>query len=419
MINKIKTFAIAILVTGATVTATRAPAAAAADTNTFTNVIQDLSINLTVFSNAPIKSLTSQTGEKPVTVTTKSVITALSNAAAAIPSLVGFDWGKSPQLVIDTKFMATNSPIYTTNAVVTNTALLSNSTVIAFEPTNGFPGTTNVTITGTNGSAMITNNTVGTNGGTNVLTVAGTWTKAGSSVSTTNFSFVGTNGLTNLSGGFPTNVGVWTVITATTNASGTDVTAITYTNFVSGTETNYITNRTGVEVQGGTAAAPTFADVSGYVSESGGSSAIINATGTELGTTNANYTSGSIDSIKSFSVGVFNTTAGTAVGNNLDLSVGGFAKETFNTDVLLKSKTKGTNQVPVTSFTASVAGSGNIGGSYVTNLVGTNEIGLPATEYTGIGSVTNTNFISGGITNPIPVVVEGTISIGAPKSVPQ
>lgn len=72
------------------------------------------------------------------------------------------------------------------------------------------------------------------------------------------------------------------------------------------------------------------------------------------------------------------------------------------------------------TFTATVSGSGNIGGSYVTNTSGgTNETWVPATEYTGIGSVTNTNVISGELTNYIPVVVEGTISLGAPKSVAQ
>jgi hypothetical protein len=123
-----------------------------------------------------------------------------------------------------------------------------------------------------------------------------------------------------------------------------------------------------------------------------------------------------MDRIRSFSVNVFNTSASTAVGNNLDLSVSGFSKETYKEDVLLKSRTKGTNEVPETSFTTSVNGSGWIGGYYVTNTSGTNEVGLPVDEWTGIGSVTNTNVISGGITNPIPVVVEGTISLSSPKS---
>ena len=96
----------------------------------------------------------------------------------------------------------------------------------------------------------------------------------------------------------------------------------------------------------------------------------------------------------------------------------GFAKEMFKNDILLNSRTKGTNEVGESTFTATVSGSGNIGGSYVTNTSGgTNE--TPATEYTGIGSVTNTNVISGELTNYIPVVVEGTISLGAPKSVAQ
>jgi hypothetical protein len=414
MNKKLKTFAIAILVTGATVTATRAPAT---DTNTFTNVIQDLTISLTVYSNAPIKSSTSQTGEKAVTLTTKSIIAALSNASATIPSLVGFDWGKSPQLVIDTTFTATNVPVYSTNEVATNTAELSttNANVLTF-------GSTTLTVNSTTGSAMITNKTVGTNGGTNVLSVTG-WTDNASSISTTNFTYTGTNGTAtdaSVGPGIPTNVGVWTVITAATNSTGqTNVTALTYTNYVSGHETNYMTNGGyAVEVQGGTATAPTFADVSSYVSDPAYYSVIITATGTGLGTTNQVIATESDNAWGSFGVHVFNTSASTAPGNNLDLSVYGFSKEMFKNDVLLKSRTKGTNQVGESTFTASVSGYGNIGGSFETNGAGTNSYTVPATEY--YGTNTNpTNAVSGFITNPIPVVVEGTISLGAPKSVPQ
>ncbi|MGP8201044.1 MAG: hypothetical protein ACLQU4_16250 [Limisphaerales bacterium] len=422
MINKVKTFAIAILATGATVAATSASAATHIDTNTFTNVIQDVTISLTVYSNAPIKSSTSQTGEKPVTVTTKSVIAALSNAAPNIPSLVGFDWGKSPQLVLDTVFMATNSPIYTTNTADTNTAALGTSNANTLEFI-GAADTNTVTIADTNGSAIITNNMVGTNGGTNLISTTGTWTFSEASISTNVFTYTGNSGSTN-SGAFPTNGSVWTVITAATNgAGGTNVTAVTYSNYVSGTATNYVTNFHNVEIQGGTATSPTFADVSQYVYDPSDSRVIITAVGTDLGTTNANYTSGTSDSIEGFTLRVFGTGASTTTGDNLELGVSGFAKETFSTDVLLKSKTKGTNEVPVTSFTANVSGSGWIGGSYTTNTsLGTNGTAteLPATEYTGIGSVTNTNFVSGSITNPInPVVIQGTISVGAPKSVAQ
>lgn len=416
MINNIKTFAIAILAAGATATAM-----AATDTNTFTNVIQDVSITLTVYSNSPTKSATSIGGGKPVQLTTKTIIAALSNDSANIPSLVGFDWGKSPQLVINTTFSHTNTPIYTTNVVVSNTILLSSSNNdIAFQSTNSaVTSGTNVAIISTNGYAVITNNTVGTNGGTNVLTVHGTWTDSASSVSTTNFAYLGTNGLTNLSAGFPTNVGVWTVITATTNSSGTNVTAVTYTNFVSGTETNYLTNKSNIEIEGGTPASPTFADVSDYVSSGTDHFVTNSATGTDFDTTNADATVATGFATKSFNVTVFSTTAGTAVGNNLDVRGYGFAKVMYDLDYLLKSKKLGTNDVPETTSSTLVTGSGYIGGSYVTNNQSGNSIYLPATEYTGIGSVTNTNYVDGSITNPVPVVFEGTISVGAPKSVPQ
>jgi hypothetical protein len=420
MINKTKTFAIAILVAGATVTATRAPAAKTADTNTFTNVIQELTINLTVYSNAPTKSLTSLSGGKAVALTTKSIIAALSNDSANIPSLVGFDWGKSPQLVIDTILTNSASVSNTLTVVTSNTVLLSSSNnVISFEPTNAFPGTTNVAIVGigTNGSAIITNNAVGTNAGTNLLTTTGTWTQTGTSVSTTNFSYLGTNTLTNLSAGFPTNVGVWTVITASTNASGTNVTAITYTNVAHLTIALVTNGGYAIEVEGGTAKDPTFADVSEYVSANTDYTVTNTAVGTGFGTTNAIPTSGAVYETKRFSFDVFGT-SGTAVGNNLSLGVYGFAKGTFADDVLSKSKTAGTNEVPDGTYTASVSGHGYIGGTYVTNSAAGNAISLPANEYHGTNTAF-TNEISGSLTNPIPVVVEGTISLGAPKTVAQ
>jgi hypothetical protein len=416
MINKLKTFATAILVTGATVAAT---SALATDTNTFTNVIQNVNISLMVYSNAPTKSATSISGQKVVTINSKSIIAALNNASANIPSLVGFDFGKNPQLVIDTTYQATNSPIYKTNAVVTNTVTLSvSNNDIAFQGTNVAVTTgTNVEIVSTNGSAMITNNAVGTNGGTNVLTVTGTWIESADSVSTTNFAYLGANGFTNLSGSFPTNVGVWTVITAATNGTVTNVTAITYTNFVSGTATNYVTNgQNTVEVEGGTPSAPTFADVSAYVYGYVSSSVTNSATGTDFGTTNATLKSETDDAIKSYSIGVFGRT-GSSVGDNLSLNVSGFSKPMYKYDVLHQSKGV-TNEVVETTSTASVSGSGFIGGTYVTNISGTNIESLPATEYFG----TNTSFtnqVGGVITNPIPVVVEGTISISGPKSVAQ
>jgi len=421
MINKLKTFAITMMVTGATVAATTA--SAVVDTNTFTNVIQNIQISLTAYSNAPIKSATLMTGEKPVTITTKTVLGALSNASGLIPSLVGFNWGKSPQLVLRTIFASTNTVSNTVTAVATNTVtILGTSNIVSFStntntyPTNG----TEITITDTIGTATLTNEA-----GTNILTQTGTWVISGSNVIGTAITFIATNSATNANAGIPTNAGLWTVFTAATNAANaaaTNVTAITYTN-VPHTSTNYMTNSQGVEVQGGTAEAPTFASVVGYVSGGPSGGAILTATGTGFGTTNAIFNTGTENDIGSAGLHVFDTTAGTATGNNLDVSMSGFFKVMFKNDVLHQVKGL-TNQVgDVETYTGTVSGSGYIGGSFVTNNspgtnVWSNYINLPVTEYNGTNTAF-TNQVSGTLTNPVQVVVEGTITVGAPKNVAQ
>ncbi len=405
-----------MMVTGATVTATWAPAKTV-NTNTYTNVIQNITIALTAYSNAPIKSATLMTGEKPVTITTKSVVAALSNASGLIPSLVGFNWGKSPQLVMVTTFASTNVVSNTVTPVATNTvSILGSSNFIAFSTnTNAFPTGTTVTITDTNGTATLTNNA----NGTNILTKTGTWTITSSNVTGTAFTFVATNGNTNANSGIPTNANLWTVFTAATNAANaaaTNVTAITYTN-VPHTSTNYMTNSQGIEVQGGTADAPTFAQVGNFVYAYPSGGSIIMATGTGFGTTNQMFTSSSENAYGYAGVSVFNTSA-TGSAGNLDVSLDGFFKAMRKYDVLHQVKGL-TNQVGQETFTATVTGYGNIGGVYVTNGVGaSNSVSLYATEYNG----TNTSFtnqVSGSITNPIPVVVTGTVSLGAPKNVAQ
>jgi hypothetical protein len=412
MNRTLKTFATAILAAGATVTATKA---LATDTNTFTNVIQDVTISLTVYSNAPIKSSTSQTGEKPVALTTKSVITALSNASANIPSLVGFDWGKSPQLVINTTFSATNVVTYTNTALTNDVATLALATngaaVLSFQTsTNGGLGTNDVTIP-VGSTATITNQ-----GGTN-LVILGTNTTVITNDS--DIAYVGTNGLTNLAP-LDTNASFTTLAATLVTNAGVTNTNVVVTAFLtkpSATNAIYTTNGgSSVKIKGGTATAPTFVDVSGYVTGGTEERVIETATGTGLGTTNASVATETVYAIKNFGINVFNTTAGTAIGNNLSLSLQGFGKGTSTYDVLHKSRTA-TNEVQESTSTASVGGYGYIGGYYVTNSSGTNYISIsvfPTTEYSGTNLITN-----GIITNPIPVVVEGTISLGSPKSVPQ
>jgi hypothetical protein len=423
MMKTFKTYAIALLVAGATVTATKVPAAHT-DTNTFTNVVQNLSISLTVCSNSPVVSNTKIAGSKPVTIDTKTIITAYSNAAGTIPSLVGFDFGKSPQLVLDTTFAATNTVVTTTNAstnVITATLTVTNGGHIAF-----IDGSTNVvTISNTTGSATITNNAVGTNAGTNLITFTG-WSGTTNFISTNAFTYTNTSGASATTAAFPTNVGDWTVITAATNALGqTNVIATTYST-TNSTNVGYITNSVGVEIQGGTAAAPVYASIANYVTAGTIRSVTLTAAGTnfdDLGTTNATnvmYTSTTTDAFGDFFVRVFNTNASTSVANNLSLNLYGFVKAATKYDVLYLSKKSGiTNEVTDTTQSATVSGYGDVGGTFITNAVaGTNSTGVYTTEYYGTNTAV-TNEVTGSITNPIPVVVEGTVTIGSPKSVPE
>jgi hypothetical protein len=443
MNKTLKKFAIAILATGATVAATTAMAVT--DTNTYTNAIQTVSITLTAYTNAGKYNATATTvgGEKPVTINTKAIIAALSNASANIPAFSNFNWGHSPALVIATQFISTNVPLYTTNAVLTNTALLSttNAATVYFNsnnlagPNGLVIGSNTVGTFGTNlsgGYAMISNNAASsTNAGTNVITTFGNWSQGGSAI-TNYISFLGTNGSTdtavsNATGAFLTNVGLWTLITAATNVSGqTNLTIYTLSNTFAGTVTNFQTNNySTLQVQGGTASAPVFADISsgGFITRGLSGEAILAATGTNLLKTNQYghivYLTKTYDSIESLHIKLFGVT-GTGVLDNMSLDLSGFAKLMDKFDVLHTFPHVATNEVGETTSTASIAGGGYIGGTFLaTNSGGLNTVILPVPEFTNAFTTNIGEITVGELTNTIPVVVEGTITVGAPHSVAQ
>lgn len=405
-----------MLVTGATVAATSAPAAV--NTNTFTNVIQTVSITLTAYSNAVPTSTGKTTAPvKPVAITSKSIVAALSNDAAFIPALSNFNFGKAPQLVLDTVFALSNTTtISSTNvgAVATNTlgTNANNTLVFTVAETNGLVGTNTITLI-SNVASLTISNVVTTNGGTNFISSTNGITDTTNYVLTNVFTFTTTNGATNAT--FPTNLGVWTVIAAATNASGdTNITITTYTN-VSTVTGAFVTNSSGIEIEGGTAAAPTFADVSSVLATASGQESITAETGTALGTSNAVVTSKSTSAYGTYTISVFSPSA-TAAGNNISLSLDGIVKAVKKIDVLHAAKT-GTNEVTDTTSTATVAGFGSIGGVYSTNtnVVSGLSIAIPSTnEVSGTNALT-----TGTITNIIPVVVTGTVVVGSPKSVAQ
>jgi hypothetical protein len=412
MINKLKTFAMTTIVAGATAAATTA---LAVDTNTFTNVIQTVQISLTAYSNAVPASPTKTEPEKAITITTKSIIAALSNDAANIPALSNFDWGKSPTLVFNTTFASSNVSTLLTNVVSSNGPVAlgtTNGNEIVFTATNA-SGTNTITFTNTPASVTISN-TVTTNGGTNFITAISDATDTTNYIFTNVFTYViGTN--TNSSTNFVTNAGVWTVISAATNTNGvTNLTIITYTN-VTSNSLAYVTNSSGIEVEGGTSAAPTFANVSDFIAGTSMQKSVLVAAGTGLGTTNEVDSSETYDSYDNYTIGIFGT-SGSVAGNTIALSMTGFTKAMKKYDILHQAKGL-TNEVVDKTFTATVSGAGSIGGTYTTNtnVVSGISIAVPTTnEISGTNAVTN-----GTITNIIPVVVEGTITVGAPKSVPQ
>jgi len=400
--NKLKTFAITMVAAGATAITTTA--FAAATDHTLTNVSQSIQVTLTAYTNTA-----SAKGYKAVTIGTKQIISALENDAANIPGGASFDFGKTPQLVYSTTFGTITNTTVATNVLVSNTVALGVTNVgfITFTATNA-NGTNTITFTNTPASLTISNNAVGTtNGGTNIISDTNNLTEAPTNfVATNTFTFIGTNGLTNTSTNFSTNAGVWTVISAATNSLGiTNVTLVSYSTSNS-LVTNTESTQVGIEVQGGTAEAPVYLPVGDVVTQTH-----IQKSVTLPGTTSTNY-----DSYDSFGINVFNTNA-TGYSNNIVLSLTGFSKAIEKLDQLSKSKAAGTNSVTDTTFTATVSGSGYLGGTYTTNtnLVAGVAIAIPTTnEISGSNAVT-----SGTISNVIPVVVEGTIIAGAPKNLAQ
>lgn len=377
------------MVAGATVTSTRAPAA------TTTNVLENVSVNLTVYSQGATNSAGTKVADVVSTLTTKELI-------AKLGAVTGSNFGSSPKLVLSTIYsnivvkvapLVTNS---TTNVAVTAIGTNALSTIIGGVPieTNSIE-TTNVIITnglvsiGTNAGVPITTNTF-------VVTIGGT--------------NVSTNTFTNSSG--------YEVIISATPTTGviSNFNILTLT----GTTSNIFEaiSEPTLEVMGGTTAAPTFTDVAPYLTESQEASYVIyDETGKGLATTNAltvtNVSTESDVTVNRYGIKFFTTNGGT----NLSIVLRGLVKESLRVDTLRAKK--GTTAAIVEDLfgansTATVAGYGYMGGTYVTNMtLNGNSVNLPASEYSG------TNLITGSLSNTVPVIVEGTIDTTFLKNLAQ
>jgi hypothetical protein len=495
MINKLNKLAIALMVAGATATATTA---LARTTNTFTNAVQTLTIDLKMYKSGSSKVIPFTDKNLILAVSNNANLPSLSNAPAAAftknpeivisttygsvitphASLTGTNTVLSTNVVTNINFVAV--PAFTTNVTLAATnalpillfasstnAFVTNSTgvptngteLIIGSTTNGAVITnmvglttnyatnyaTNTMIVGTNVTVMVSTN-VETNTAltTNLVLIATNgWTATNAlsnNVLLTNAFFaVGTNGLTNsysfltnyptptnlataasnyfttisLSNftttnfGFGTNTAVTNLVfTVMTNSAVTltNVSTNVITNTVLIYTTNYTTNVSitdvGTEIQGGSSTNYQYAGLDSLVYTTNLLSVIIS--------TNASGTVVEYQADK-FTIGAFSTNGGT---NNVSLTLHGFVQLTSKDDVLATHAGVKTEIPNEDTFTATVNGYGYIGGTYSTNA-------YSATNSTSFALPASTDTTNGSVVGATPVVVEGTISLGAPKNIGQ
>jgi hypothetical protein len=177
MINKLKIFAIALMAAGATVATTRATPI----TYVATNILQPVSVTLTVYEQKPVTVPTIFPGQS---FKTKDLLTAVESALGTTPP-AGGQFSKKAEIALLTSNLVQFGPTNVVTNLVTsvaNTLLISTNSVV-------LGGTTNLTIGDTAGSYYVT--VTATNGTTNLLVTTTTIGPAGP-VSTT----TGTSGTT-------------------------------------------------------------------------------------------------------------------------------------------------------------------------------------------------------------------------------
>jgi len=270
MIKTLKTIALAMLATGATVSAANAKATAI--TYGATNVLQPVTISLTVYEQKA--GATTPAIASGISFSTKNLIAAVSNALGTNATL-----DKHAELAI----LTTNGQIGTTNVVtnvpgsVPNTLVVSSNTLTLGAGTNLTIGNTSgeyyVTLVSTNGTNNVLVTTPGLNGpvvttnsATNLTLDANQTIAIGSNTVTveTNLALGGvgqpvdTSALTVISNGTTVATDVLGTNTFSVSTNGSGVIAVTigtnttdYTN--SATVTNVVLLGTNVVVTNGTA----------------------------------------------------------------------------------------------------------------------------------------------------------------------
>jgi len=466
MINKLKTFAIAILVTGATVTATRAPAAT---TSTNTQVLDNISVQLTVYSQGGVNSSDKSLAADKTTIKTADIIyqlgqiggftvdakkdklvlsTTYTNQLVGIPnttnlistntisSIVGGalyywqdDFGDSYYLDLDGAFGNDN---------LTNSYAISNNVIWTIS-SSGSTGTTNYAI-GANGYDSITPDT-------NALFTAGP--AGGPPFTGTNFinfsSLPSTNrdGFGNLTA--TEALGYWVTVVPTVTAGSTNVTITQYSPV---TEELFALGKQHICVMtpgSGTSTPATLTKVDNWVQwdSFGGGTTIYAESGKDLSTNDFSGTNISGQTTYSTADLLVYTTypafGAAATVTNLNLDPGGFSKGTaklMNFTVHGKATNAEVLQI-ISSANVTAAGQGYIGGSFVTNASYISSIVGNVTNYAentevysqiqgaegnflGTNFVKNTNAPFGQyVHNPTEVVYSGTVTLTFLSSGPE
>jgi hypothetical protein len=451
MNKTLKKFAIAILAAGATVAATRAPAAV----TTNMQVLDNISVQLKVYSQGALK-----TGDKTLVATATTLTT--SDLIQQLLIIGGFPTTtyKSDKLVVSTLYSnVVYGTVATTNGLFTNTisplntgtnlyvidagadflAGGTNLLPITSGLNSGGAGFTNGYIISNNFIYAVTYTGAGVAGGpffydeiTNdtiytvvsaSTTLAGNAAPPGAGTTTvfTNTDFPTTSGGT---------VGDWVTIVPTVTSLITNVVITQYSPTTATIFTN-VSPRQYCVMTPKTAGSFTLYDVSDWISSDGDSTTIYNESGTDLSETDfygTNISAQTKYSIDGLNVKiVYGTNGSPASQTNIIINPSGFAKATTKIANLVMggtSKDKLGFQI-LSSENVTAAGQGSIGGSFVpdgnadgfvyTNTV-TGVTNTPTIEpggnlYFANGTAFTTNNIGTNTISATPVVVDGTITV--------
>ncbi|MGD0815524.1 MAG: hypothetical protein ABSA83_18150 [Verrucomicrobiota bacterium] len=331
-----------------------------------TNVLQNINLQLTIYQQGPTNSTGRKVADQVTSYTSKNLI-------AALESVTGQSFGNNAKLVLSTVYANVTVPI---PSAVTSTIL---STNMPF-PTNSYLSVGGIPFYSPFGTETISDGAL-------------TGDFSSSTIPNSVLSVV-TGGTTNASVSINTNVGCITTITPSISNSGA-VTNVLIVTLETPTETVLTNVSSSIDVLSGTSS---LYPVNNYLSIGTNSAEIVVEAGFGLNSTNALLVSQTAFSIQGLTINYYTPTGST----NLILGLQGFVKQALKLDTL--AARNGTNSAVVAdifgaSSTWNVNGYGYVGGTYTTNL-------------------TSVPIFSGYLTNAVPVVAEGSVSISFLKNLP-